>query len=221
MHPRDFLLKVADQLAHDLVSNRAITEFTGNSDLKGSYAEQTVRDLVLRMVSPMKVSTGAIIYEGICPGSVPQLDTIIWAPCPVPAIFESGHFALVPRDSAMAFLEIKRSMYPGAGEKMAATLAREDELVLRYQFSGIESPPERSLGVVCLQERGQGDANLSKLAADDRAVVLLVEQADGTLKANPGAMYRLVNFLAGVRLRAKLMDGFFSVNWKAYADPAH
>src|SRR4051812_44709650 len=101
MTGKQFLVALADQLARDLTANGAIKRFTNCTDLIGAYAEATVRQLVARIVSPLRISHGAIIYEGICPDDVPQIDTIIWRPAPMPAVFEVGEFAMVPRDSAV------------------------------------------------------------------------------------------------------------------------
>ena len=49
----DFLNELAEQLARDLTANNAIKRFTTNTDLIGSYAEATVRQLIAdRVTSP-------------------------------------------------------------------------------------------------------------------------------------------------------------------------
>src|SRR5947209_5396581 len=129
MHPREFVDHLIEQLARELTANNAIRKFTTNKDIIGAYAEASVRQLVARIVDPLRVSRGGIVWEGICPDDVPQVDTIIWSPCPMPAMFEAGDFALVPRGSAHGFLEIKRSNYKNTvGEKLTVALDREQDL---------------------------------------------------------------------------------------------
>src|SRR5258705_13435223 len=99
--PKNYLRQMSDQLAAELVANCTIKNFTNNSELIGQFAEATVRRLIQRAVSPLRVSRGGIIHEGICPDNVREADTIIWSPNPVPAIYEAGEFPLVPRLSAM------------------------------------------------------------------------------------------------------------------------
>src|SRR4051812_33133264 len=107
MTPKQFLEEIAGQLASDLTANNAILRFTDNSALIGSHAEATVRRLIRRIVRPLRVSHGSIIYQDICPQDVPQLDVVIWTPEPVPPAFQVGGFVLVPRMSATAFMEVK------------------------------------------------------------------------------------------------------------------
>jgi hypothetical protein len=61
----------------------------------------------------MRICTGAIL-DFPMPEKLTQLDVIIWSPFPVPAVFESQGFGLVPRSSAFGVLEVKRSNYPDA-----------------------------------------------------------------------------------------------------------
>lgn len=221
MDSRDFLEQLAKQLANDLKGNDQIRGFTTNSDLIGAYAEATVRSLVVRCVSPLLVSRGAIVYEGNCPNSVMELDTIIWQPRPVPAVFEVGDFAIVPRASAVAFLEVKRSAYGGCGTSMKDRLDQVDELVPLF---GEYVTPEhyeylqaRAFGVVCLRKANQHDSALDDLVAGKKAVVLLREK-DGVIDPDARAVYNLINFLTKVRLRAAILDGMFVVRTDSLND---
>ena len=221
MKPDEYLLTLAGQLAHDLTANGAIKRFTTNPELIGAYAEATVRQLVARIVSPLRVSRGTIVYEGNCPKDLSQLDTIVWSPCPVPAIFEAGDFAFVPRGSAMAFLEIKRSNYSGVGASLCEVLSKEEELIVpRLSIRRNGADPVHlpaTLGVVCLREKPRSDPKLDKLVEQRRAVVLLEQDADGTITTNASGMYTLLNFLAGVRRRAVFCDGTSEVKTDALA----
>src|SRR5262245_53254273 len=94
-----FLNELALQLIHELQPNQSIKKFADNVVIKGAYAEATLRQFVSRVVAPLRVSTGAVISEQSYerPKEVKQIDIIIWAPSPVPAVFCAGDFALVPR----------------------------------------------------------------------------------------------------------------------------
>jgi hypothetical protein len=222
MDPQAFLRRLAEQLARDLTANDSVRLFTTNTALIGAYAEATVRELAARIVAPMSVSRGSVIYEENCPEKVPEIDAIIWAPCPVPAVFEAGDFAIVPRGSAFGFLEIKSTNYKGAARAMMRVLRREDELAPLYEgehdlWRNIrpDGPPPRALGVVCLRTRERRDATLDELVRRQKAVILLNKCDDGSITPDAGAMFRLVNFLMDVRLRARLLDGTVRANWIA------
>jgi hypothetical protein len=119
-----FLDLVATPLVEELKAIEGLKKFTTNSTVIGAHAEAIVRRLVGRVVDPLRVSTGAVISEELCakPECIPQLDTIIWLPCPAPALFEVGDFGLVPRGSSMAIMEIKRSAYSNVGAKLKPRL---------------------------------------------------------------------------------------------------
>lgn len=184
MDGSEFVNQVCRQLVRDLTANDEIRAFTNNPDLIGGVAEASLRQFVKRMVAPLHVSRGAIIYEGNCgPGSLRQLDAIIWQPSPLPAVFEAGDFAFVPRTSALSFLEIKATDYQGCGRSMTECLdlapALEDPHLGRaFPFA---------LGVVCLRRSGRRDTALARLETDRRAVVLLDQGDDGRLTPNPTA----------------------------------
>ena len=119
MEPREYLKLFGSQLAHDLTAHDKIRDFVGNHPvLIGNYAEAAVRDFISRMVTPLKVSTGTILYEGNI-GNPPQLDAIVWSPILAPAIFENANFAIVPRGSAHGFLEIKSTSYKDTGKDIS------------------------------------------------------------------------------------------------------
>ena len=68
---------------------------TKNTAVVGAYVESAVRQLVRRQVHPLHVATGAVIDQANIPGDprLPQLDTIVWMPSPVPAMFQVSDFA--------------------------------------------------------------------------------------------------------------------------------
>src|SRR6266498_3446602 len=101
MEPQKYLDLLGSQLAHELTAHDKIRTFVGSHpDLIGHYAEASTRDFISRVVTPLKVSTGTILYEGNI-GNPPQLDAIVWSPILVPAIFENANFAIVLGEAPM------------------------------------------------------------------------------------------------------------------------
>lgn len=109
----NYLGTIAEELVNELKPILTIKEVTTNPDLLGKYTEAAVRQLVKRIVYPMRVCTGAVIDHPM-PSSLMQIDLIIWSPHPAPAIFEVEGFGLVPLSSAFGVVEIKRSNYKSA-----------------------------------------------------------------------------------------------------------
>ncbi len=210
----DFVQLVCRQLLKHLVANDDLIAWTDNSDLKGAYAEATVRQFIQRFITPMRLSCGSIAYEGNCGGYLPQLDAIIWQPSPLPAALEVGDFAIVPRSAAVAFLEIKRSNYSGVGKEINQCLQLEDELIPviegKDRWGG--APPRRALGVICLHDDSKSDAPLAGLLTSGQVAALLRRKnADSPYVPDTDAMLRLSNFLMGVRRRAAIIDGQIEV----------
>jgi hypothetical protein len=226
MTGKEFLEKVAEQLASELAGNSAINAFVSNSDVIGAYAEASVRQFVSQVVSPLRVSTGAVIDERLCsdPRKVPQIDTIIWSPSPAPAIFRAGEFGLVPRSSCFGVMEIKRSAYEKGMDRAKSLLDRALELVAPVCQNSVHahrlaggSPQDPlfmhpAIAVICLKKVDQSTTKLEQFIRDGRAVVLLEEQQDGTYVPNAKAVHCLVNFLILTRARANHMDGRDLVN---------
>jgi hypothetical protein len=220
----EFLDLFATPLVEELKAIEGLKRFTSNTAVIGAHAEAVVRRLVRRVVAPLHVSTGAVISEQLCAdlGKVPQLDTIIWFPCPAPAIFEVEDFCLVPRGSAMAIMEIKRSAYPDVGKKLKPRLAPEfvRQLVADDPHGWLPSSDPRlypdfpALGVVCLEESRSREPELDELVRSGSCVIIL-EQRESGLAPNPEAVYRLINFLIRARQRALLWDGRALINMSA------
>ena len=112
MELQQYLDMFAAQLINELKPILEIKGVTTNADLLGKYTEAAVRSLVHRMVHPMRLSTGAVLDYPI-PNKLRQIDLIIWAPFPAPALFDVEGFGLVPKSSAFGVMEIKRSNYRG------------------------------------------------------------------------------------------------------------
>src|SRR5205085_8350715 len=102
MEGHEFLVLLASQLARELTAHETIRSFVGQRNwvLIGAHAEASLHRFIARVVAPLNVSTGTIVYEGNVGKEPPQLDAIIWSPAPVPAVFEDAGFAIVPRGSA-------------------------------------------------------------------------------------------------------------------------
>jgi hypothetical protein len=185
-----FLDFFATPLVEELKAIEGLKRFTSNTDVIGAHAEAVVRRLVRRVVDPLHVSTGAVISERMCsePDKIPQLDTIIWLPCPAPAIFEVGDFCLVPRGSAMAIMEIKRSAHAGVAAKLKPRLTPEfvRKVVADDPPGWVGTSDPRlypdfpGLGVVCLRESQAKDSALDELVRAGSCVIIL-EQTNGGL----------------------------------------
>lgn len=211
---REWIKFCCQQLVSGLTANDTIKSYlTSNPDLIGAYAESSVREFVRSLVAPLRVSCGSIVYEGNCGEMLPQLDTIIWHPCPFPPILEAGEFAMVPRGAGLAFLEIKRSNYSGTGNKIKRVLDRESELVPPVldedERRDPDLPSRRSLGVICLYKDGSSDRVLQELIEEHRVAVVLRQDGEGSYVADTDGVLLFARFLMNVRRRAKYLDGEF------------
>ena len=195
---------LASQLAHELTAHGALRSFVGrNYNLIGAYAEASVRQFIKRVVAPLHISTGTILYESNCGQCPPQLDVIVWSPIVAPAIFESGEFAIVPRGNAHAFLEIKSSNYDCAlGGEIERVLSYQSELIV----PSLGAAFDMALGVVCVRSTSVKDPTLDTLVAAKRAVVLMDDDG-GRFTPRPRDVWQLIAFLLNVRKRAKVFDG--------------
>jgi hypothetical protein len=184
------------------------------------HAEAAVRAFVRRAVAPLRVSTGAIIYEGNCgdDAKLRQIDTMIWSTAMAPAIFECGEFALVPRGNCHVALEIKRSMYSGSGSAARGVIDEEPNLFHHWvrvdnlngdrDFSLAPIPTENEtniLAVFCME--GDGDAEARKLVQEGKAVLLLKNN-----RPNTEGVLRFVNVLLRARWLSMQTKVFDTVN---------
>ena len=114
---KDFWDAYAGAFAQPLQASGYLGKFVTNPNVTGAYAEAWVRSMTKNMLGHrFRVSTGAVIrssdpVRGL--KSVSQCDLIVWDPSEMPAIFESGEFALVPFFAARAIIEIKRTCNKG------------------------------------------------------------------------------------------------------------
>jgi hypothetical protein len=195
---------IADQLANELKPILNMPYVTNNSELLGAYTEAVVRNLIRRIVHPMHVCTGVVLDHPI-PQKLIQVDVIIWAPYPVPAIFAVEGFGLVPRSSAFGVLEIKRSNY-GAEEKLEEFSAEVDSGVLvcspallseHDPYSG--KPFSSGVAVVCVLEKTPS-AQL-RLLIDANRVAAIIQNDGDKARVRKKDLFVLVNFLHFVTWR--------------------
>jgi hypothetical protein len=208
-----FLRRLAPHILADLRPPSGIKEFTHNSTLVGEYVEESVRKLVRRYLDPIRVCSGGVIDETQKPGAhVPQIDTIAWIPGPVPAVFEVGRFALVPRSSCLGILEIRSSAYDV--DRLAARTEREFVNSITAQPVPNEASPStevfgRAVVALLLQDQ-RGSTTLAELRKSERVFVLFEENGTNC-DAQEDDIYGLVNFLSMLRRRASLREGMLAV----------
>jgi hypothetical protein len=197
-----------------------------NPALVGGYVEGAVRSLIRRYLLPLRTCHGAVIDQENIPAAkdLPQLDVIAWTPLPVPAVFEAGEFAVVPRGSSVGVLEVKSSLYDGAKASLQAFLDPERvkkvtadyvELSPIVQFPGLSSFLP-ALGVVCILAKGQALGNdISQLRTSGQIAVLFEENEKFEPMPQTRDIYVLINFLAALRLRAYLAEGRVGIDLDA------
>ena len=199
----EYLGTVASQLVSELTPILAIKGVTANTDLLGKYTEASIRSLVNRIVHPMHVSTGAVLDHPI-PTPLRQIDLVIWAPFPAPAIFEVGGFALVPKSSAFGVIEVKRSNYSGVEESLESFLAdvRTNKIVAEPSGVKADHGGIPGLGVISVLE-APPSARLQALIAH-RSVVAIFERAGTKVQVRAKDVLILVNFLHYVTWRYRV-----------------
>lgn len=111
---RRFWRRFAAAFVAPLRANGELNGFVTNPAVTGAYAEAWVRQLVQTMAVGLRVSTGTIIKttDRLLKKDLrrlPQADLILWDPTELPALFESGDFALIHAASARGIIEVKRS----------------------------------------------------------------------------------------------------------------
>lgn len=214
MTPVEWLHFVCGQLGREWTDLPVVRQISKNHVLYGAYVEGSVRQFITRFVSPLRTSTGTIVYEDNIGEMSPQLDAVIWHPSPLPPIVEVGEFAIVPRSSGLAYLEIKASNYNDAvGQGIEAKLAMVDSLVPKVDWvpPGLQDT-ERALGVICVHTPGTKDEVLDRLI-DEKRVAVMVRRDKNTseVSVDSSGIVRLSKFLTHVRHRAKLLDGVFAI----------
>lgn len=208
MDSKAYLKLLADELASEFAPIERLEKFTRDSAIIGAHAEAAVRQFVRRVVAPLRVSTGAIIYEGNIGenATLRQLDTMIWSTAMAPSVFECGEFALVPRGNCHVALEIKRSMYSKSGAKAREVLAEEQNLFTDWVRIGndtleLRDSPEGSernmLAVFCLE--GDAPDPEAKQLLEGGQALLLLRRNGANYSANHEDLLKLVNALLRAR----------------------
>lgn len=187
---------IAETFARRLEGAVQAAPFVGkNPSLIGALAEQLIRQWIRQIVAPINVSTGTIVGLESHTAMPDQLDIILWAPNPLPAVMEIDDFAIVPRPSVLAVLEIKNS----DDNRGLRDIARRAQLALNWM-----PKPALFKGVICSRGAAEMPAVGSRLATlhENRQALWILEGADGaTPRVNVSNLFSLFNFLAGVRQR--------------------
>ena len=199
----EYLDTVAAQLVNELQPILAIKGVTANTDLLGKYTEASVRNLVHRIVHPMRVSTGAVLDHPL-PVPLRQIDIIIWAPFPLPALFDVEGFGLVPKSSAFGVIEVKRSNYSNVDEHLEGFFADVDARKIVADPGGPISDYQRTpgIGIICVLE-AKPSSKLQSWIAADRVVAIFERDGDAT-RLRPRDVLVLVNFLHYVTWRYRV-----------------
>jgi hypothetical protein len=201
--PSIYREKYVAMLSLELVKVTAILGATKNTAVLGAYAETVVRGFVRNMLAPMRVSHGTVLSADNIdkPDSHAQFDAIVWAPLPMPALFEEGDFAVVPKESTRGIIEIKRTDYDD-GLKDIETKYEEAQTLIPG------NPYDAFRGVICIRKYHDGarDNRLTRLVqgaplpdsskrGHKKAVFLLEEGADGNIVPNPAGVLDFLEFL--------------------------
>jgi len=201
--PADFLKQLAPNILAELTPPTELKRFTTNPALVGAYVEAGVRQFVRRYLAPIRVCTGAVIDQKQTPGSIsiPQIDTIAWVPQPVSAVFEIGEFAVIPRSSSLGILEVKSSAY----DVNKLEEQTDPERIKSLTAEPVETETTKGsifgMGIVSVLQKNQSNGTLEDLRVANRVVVLFHEHDEG-YEPQVEDIYRLVNFLAALRMRA-------------------
>lgn len=220
LEQREYLTHISGQLVNELTPITNIKAVTSNSDLLGKYTEAAMRGLIRRVVEPMRICTGAVIDHPM-PDHLRQVDVIVWAPHPVPAVFETEGFGLVPRSSAFGVIEIKRSNYTKSVDQVREFLAacQTGDIPTAQPRGAHEDYSIRPwLAVFCLLESKPTDA-LRALLADGSAVAIFERDGEAT-RVRHADVLNLVNFLYRIAWRYRMqsaLPGYIQVDTELMA----
>ncbi len=203
MNTPQYLEFLAQQLAHELAPIQTIKEVTRNADLLGKYTEAAIRNLVVRVVHPMRICTGSILDDPL-PDKLRQFDIIIWAPYPMPAVFEVGGFGLVPRSSAFGLIEVKRTNYNGTDAELEDFTAIAPDHLSAPQGALAAYERTAAIGIVAVVTN-KPSGRLQKLL-DENKVVAIFDATGAQPSVNARDIYKLVNFLYFVAWRYSMQN---------------
>jgi hypothetical protein len=197
----EYLQRFVEHLTHELQPLVNLREVTTNTALLGHYAEAAIRRLTRRIVHPLHVSTGAILDYPLRP-KLRQLDMIVWAPFPAPAIFEVEGFALVPRSSAFGAIEMKLSDYHEGVVELEKFVADAPSLIGNHPVMVKDDPASAVKGVIGVIERKPSERLVTLLA--QKKVVGIFERDGDTVRVRGNDVVTLVNFLHFVSWRYRV-----------------
>ena len=203
MELREYLGTIATQLVNELTPILQVKAVTSNTDLLGKYTEAAVGRLVQRVVEPLRVCTGAVIDHPM-PDRLRQIDLILWAPFPAPAIFEVGGFGLVPRSSAFGVIEIKRSNYSGVDDRLDEFLADVEARRIVGDPQGPMSDYQRSPGIGLVSVLDTKPSMRLSSLINDQKVVAIFEKDGDLARVRHGDVLSLINFLHYVTWRYRV-----------------
>ncbi len=204
MDVAEYLSTVASQFAAELQPVLAMKGVTANSDLLGRYTEAAVTRLVRRIVSPMHVCTGEVLDYPL-PPVLRQLDLVIWAPFPAPAVFEVEGFGLVPRSSAFGVIEVKRSNYSGVDDRLQEFFEDVDaRRIVSDQGGPVADYRAASPGLAVISRLEAAPSGRLKAWLEARRVVAIFEGDGDDTRVRPGDVLALINFLHYVTWRYRV-----------------
>jgi hypothetical protein len=204
----DHLEMVAQNLVKELETIVAFKDVSTNSTLLGSFTESAVRNMVSRIVYPMRISSGAVIDHPV-EHPLRQIDLIIWESFPVPAIFHVGDFGLVPKSSAFGVIEIKRSNYDCGVKsiKNFIELAKANKIVSKPLLGSLVGDASvAGLGVICVLEKNIS-TELQQLL-EDRNAVIIFDNTGPEPRVRPKDVLILVDFLNMIMWRYKVQSSY-------------
>ncbi len=192
----NFWKDYAEAFSHPLTSNSLLGKFVNNPNVTGAYAESWLRSITASMLSQFRISTGTIIRpsDRLRPNpSNPQCDLIVWDPSELPALFESGDFAIVPNFSVRAIIEIKRTL--------SNIQYLKEQLDLRRKYLPVEFN-SNVLGVVISHGKSlfEGEVNAEWLKSrsknDDPPITRLLDNNTG--EADHSGVLAFIYFLSQI-----------------------
>lgn len=186
------------------LNNLRLKDLTTNSDIIGAYAENIVRKMIARVINFARISTGSVVtVENVRDKKLAQIDTIIWIPNPLPAIFEANEFALVSKTSVLGILEIKNTNYSGAVKSI------EDKIELSKELIPRQATEKEAKGIICLKTSNEN--KLAELRVANKIFVL--SEWDGkNITVNKKDILYLLNYLSHINTDSISEKFYLKVN---------
>lgn len=202
----EYFSYVADELFFQIHRFLNLKVFTDNPILIGAYCESIVRNWLRNNFFNESILTGAIISPDIAiqKTKLKQLDTIIYSPSPLPAIFRVDDFGLVPANSAFGIIEIKSTDYSNAVKDIISTLKYINDKIKKRDISititdqdpnikpiNITLKVPESFGIVCFKEKK--NIALVNYANEEKILFILNYNSKGKVVVNRKNVLLFVN----------------------------